>query len=116
MLNVARELGADALADEVKSISDEEVKDSAQASRQRNRIEARRWLAGVIAPRVYGNKLDLAVSVSGDAREAERRADARFLRITGTPVESVGLIIEGTSTRLPDHVPVEIKQKVLSEG
>jgi terminase small subunit-like protein len=131
MLDAARELGADALADQILSIADEDVKDSAQASRQRNRIDARRWLSGVIAPRKYGNKLNLDVNVKADPRESERRvalADARLERFgrrdamraliaelpDGPAREQLlqlhpeaapyvpPLLIEGSATRIPD--------------
>lgn len=70
----ARLAGADILADETVDIADTE--DDPQ--RAKNRIEARRWLAGVINPRRYGPRLDLNVSESPNVGEALREARNRL--------------------------------------
>ena len=63
-------LQADSMADEIELLADEpprlftdasgsERVDAGWVSWQRNRIEAKRWLATKKAPRVYGDKLEL---------------------------------------------------------
>lgn len=66
----AREEQADTLADEITAIADEkpaEVVDDKGTSRtdsgwvtwQKNRIDARKWVAAKLKPRAYGDKVDL---------------------------------------------------------
>jgi hypothetical protein len=68
----AREDRADKIADEIVAISDEaevvakydgeEVRlglDSAAVARNRLRVDARKWVAAKLKPRVYGDKLDV---------------------------------------------------------
>ncbi len=74
----ARTIACDILAEECLSISDETVDDSAAASRQRTRIEARHWLISKIRPKKYGDKLAVDLNVKGDPREAERRANEKL--------------------------------------
>ena len=72
----ARESGADMLPDEVVEIADSEP----DAQRARNRIEARKWAAGVINPRRYGPRLDMHVErikVDVPLRAALERAALR---------------------------------------
>lgn len=70
----ARTVACDELADQCISISDEPVKDSAAASRQRMRIEARHWMISKVRPKQYGDQIRVDMNVKGDPREAERRA------------------------------------------
>ena len=49
----ARETQADVIADEILSISDEEP----DPQKARVRIDARKWLAGKMRPKVYGDKV-----------------------------------------------------------
>lgn len=66
----AREEQAEHYADEIIQISDTET-DPAKA---RNRIDARKWKASKLAPKVYGDKLtldgDLNVTIPDDQLEA----------------------------------------------
>lgn len=67
----AREAQADALFDEILDIADEsahdtytddngnERTDQEVVARSRIRIDARKWMAGKLRPKVYGDKLDL---------------------------------------------------------
>ena len=52
----AREAQADALFDEILDIADEE-KDDVQRSRLR--VDSRKWMAGKLRPKKYGEKLDV---------------------------------------------------------
>lgn len=52
----AREAQADALFDEILSIADEEKED---VQRSRLRVDARKWMAGKLKPKKYGDKLEL---------------------------------------------------------
>ena len=67
----AREAQADALFDEILEIADETANDYAEGrngetvvnneaiGRSRLRVDARKWMAGKLRPKVYGEKLDL---------------------------------------------------------
>lgn len=67
----AREAQADTLADEIIDIADEtafdtkvneagnEVPNSEWISRSKLRVDARKWVAAKLKPKVYGDKLDL---------------------------------------------------------
>lgn len=83
----AREEQADTLADEIAALADEEPRmvvddkgvariDSAWVQWQKNRVDARKWVAAKLKPRKYGER----VQVAGDADsplkvEAEVQAD-----------------------------------------
>jgi hypothetical protein len=54
----ARETQADAIADEILDIADE-AEDAAKA---RVQIDARKWLAGKLRPKVYGDKVSQEIS------------------------------------------------------
>lgn len=55
----AREEQADLLAADVVDISDEAVKDAVEVARNRLRVDARKWYAGKVAPKKYGDKVAL---------------------------------------------------------
>lgn len=59
----AREAQADRMVDDILGIADEPARDAADAHMRRLRIDARKWLAAKMAPKSYGEKLELA----GDA-------------------------------------------------
>ncbi len=73
----ARELQADALFDEIQSIADDATNDwmerngadelgwqfnGEHVQRSKLRIEARKWMAGKLRPKVYGDKSEVAVT------------------------------------------------------
>lgn len=76
--DVAKDMQADALVDEVLEIADdgskdwktvttrggneEKVVDNEAVQRSRLRVDARKWLAGVLKPRKYGDKTQLELS------------------------------------------------------
>lgn len=60
----ARELQADALFDETLYISDGNANDAVDVQRARLRVDTRKWMASKLAPKRYGDKLDL--NHSGD--------------------------------------------------
>lgn len=73
----ARETQADTLFDEVLAIADQydstaDAVNPDHINRARLRIDARKWMAGKLRPKVYGDKLDLDIGgavnfvVSGD--------------------------------------------------
>ncbi len=55
----AREAQADALADDILAIAD----DDGDPKDKRVRIDARKWLAGKLKPAVYGDRLELGGEV-----------------------------------------------------
>ena len=78
----AREAQADTLADEILDIADDarndwmdrqvgedtvRVLDHEHVSRSKLRLDARRWLAGKLAPKKYGDKMALVGGDAGDA-------------------------------------------------
>ena len=54
----AREAQADLLADEIISIADEPVLFAEQVARNRLRVDARKWMAGKLRPKRYGDKVE----------------------------------------------------------
>ena len=55
----ARELQADALFDETLDIADDKAVDAVEVQRARLRVDTRKWMASKLAPKRYGDKLDL---------------------------------------------------------
>ncbi len=88
----AREAGMDAMADEILAIADETsldtkttadgktVVDQEAINRSRLRVDARKWIMSKIAPKTYGDKLDLNHSGS-IATMDESAVDARLLEL-----------------------------------
>ena len=58
----ARELGWDSIAEEIIEIADEPCETQVEVSQARNRIDSRRWLLSKIAPKKYGDRLDVSHS------------------------------------------------------
>lgn len=54
----AREAQADTLADEIQDIADEKCKDMVAVQRNKMRLDARKWLASKMKPKVYGDKVE----------------------------------------------------------
>jgi methionine synthase II (cobalamin-independent) len=69
----ARECQADAIADEILNIADE----AEDAGKARVQIDARKWLAGKLRPKVYGDKL----AVGGDPDGEPINVVARIERV-----------------------------------
>lgn len=81
----AREAQADTLADEILEIADDTSRDtiatekngeqpnSEWITRSRLRVDARKWLASKMAPKKYGEKLDLDATVKGKIETVTRR-------------------------------------------
>lgn len=81
----ARESQADALFDEILEIADDGTNDYAEGrngetvvnneaiGRSRLRVDARKWMAGKLRPKVYGDKLDLAHSGGVEITRVTRR-------------------------------------------
>lgn len=63
----AREAQADFYAEDVVDISDEAVADAVEVARNRLRIDARKWYAGKLAPKKYGDKIAHVGGDEGDA-------------------------------------------------
>jgi hypothetical protein len=74
----AREAQADLMAEEILAIADETEHDTIDTengerptnewiARSRLRVDARKWLASKMAPKKYGDKLDLDATISGKA-------------------------------------------------
>lgn len=55
----AREMQAHALAEEVLSIADGEETTSEGEQRRRVRVDARKWYTSKIAPKLYGDKMQI---------------------------------------------------------
>ncbi len=75
----AREDQADVYADEIVEISDTEE----DANRARVRIDARKWAAGKLKPKKYGDKL--ALSGDGEGSPIQVRHDVEFHIIDPAP-------------------------------
>lgn len=75
----AREDQADVFADEIIEIADTEE----DANRARVRIDARKWVAGKLRPKKYGDKL--GISGDGDGAPIQVRHDVEFHIIDAAP-------------------------------
>ena len=76
----AREAQADKMAEDILAIADDSSKDTyvdesgnvradqEVVARSKLRIDARKWLAGKMAPKKYGDKLDIDNKVSGEIK------------------------------------------------
>jgi hypothetical protein len=83
----AREMQADALFDEMLDIADESLSDSYEddngnerinhevVQRSRLRIDTRKWIAGKLRPKVYGDKIETAVNDKSVADELKALAE-----------------------------------------
>lgn len=69
----ARELQADHEFDEIKAIAD--LADPEDVNVARLRIDARKWRAGKLRPKVYGDKVDLSGNVGFSVTIAREDAD-----------------------------------------
>lgn len=58
----ARELQADSYADDISAIADD---DTIPPDDRRVRIDARKWIAGKLRPKAYGDKVDLTHAAPG---------------------------------------------------
>lgn len=83
----AREAQADFFADEITEIADTE----SDPQKARNRIDARKWAAGKLKPKLYGDRLqidgDLNVKLTDDQLDARL---AKLLGKAGTAVAAGG--------------------------
>lgn len=86
----AQEIRADLIADEVIEIADTD----ADAQRARNRIDARKWSSGKLAPKKYGDRIDLNVTTSIDVGATIAEARARLRPICDLTKTIEGEIIE----------------------
>lgn len=66
----AREAQADHLFDEIMEIADDSTED---VNRSRLKVDARKWAAGKLRPKVYGEKAEVALSGEIGVRTIERR-------------------------------------------
>jgi hypothetical protein len=57
----ARELGCHAMADEILDLSDNASTDSGAVSRDRLRVDSRRWLLARILPSIYGDRVEAQI-------------------------------------------------------
>ena len=60
----AREIQADMLADEIIEIADSCEPEAAAVAKAKARIDARKWLAARLAPKKYGDRVDVSAGVA----------------------------------------------------
>lgn len=60
----ARDVQADTIFDEILDIADEPATDGVEVQRNRLRVDARKWAASKLAPKKYGDKLELSGGTS----------------------------------------------------
>jgi len=75
LYDAAQRARSEAMADELVHIADTET----DAARARNRISARQWLASKLAPRKYGDKLEVHQTGHIDLTAVLSRVEARML-------------------------------------
>ena len=81
-LSRAREALADMLADEIVVIADTDF-----STKAKNRIDARKWFAGVIKPKTYGPRVDVSVTETINIDSARRAALERVQRSISDQLE-----------------------------
>lgn len=108
----ALECRVEAFADETVEIADTDN----DPQRARNRIGARQWYAGKIAPKRFGERLDLTVTDTTDpaALHAEGLKRARLMRDSGTgllaqPVEDAQVILPAPTDAVSVAIPADVR-------
>lgn len=77
----ARDCQADTLFEEILDIADEDALDAVAVSRNRLRVDARKWAASKLAPKKYGDKVALTGGDDGDAPiKTQAEVVLRFVR------------------------------------
>lgn len=89
----AREVQAETMAEEMLAIADDGINDTCQdadgrtivnhdvIARSRLRVDARKWLASKLAPKKYGDRLELAGEV-GVKTLTDEQIDAKLAALT----------------------------------
>lgn len=98
----AREAQADYYADEIATIADTET----DPNKARVRIDARKWAAGKLKPKVYGDKLDITGSL--DIKLPDEQVESRLAHLLRKAGAIGALGGEGTPESPPQvlqHVP-----------
>lgn len=80
--DVAREMQAEAIADEVIEIADTEP----DPQKARNRMDARRWYAGKMKPKKFGDRQTIDLSISDASKD-----DAEILAELRRHAETLGM-------------------------
>lgn len=88
----AREDQADFYAEEIIDIADEEK----DANLARVRIDARKWKAGKLKPKVYGDRLNLDQDLTVRIEPAQRRARIEQLMAKAANAGLIGVDGDGT--------------------
>lgn len=95
----ARIAQAHALAEQAISIADAPVKDHADAMRARTRVDVRKWFVAKLAPRIYGDRIQV---------EQEQTALVRHVimlpRRDGPPPAIIGGRNSLAEVQAPDHI------------
>lgn len=95
----AQTIRADLLADDVIRIADS----NADPQKARNRMNARQWLAAKLAPKTYGDRLDIAVTQTISVADALTDARARLLRpVRDQQVIEDAQVIDSQAPMLPE--------------
>lgn len=87
----AREDRADLIADEIVDISDEPAIDAAAVSRNKLRVDARKWAASKLKPRTYGEKIEL----NGTVNHRDVSDGDLLSRLAALGVPMTGIMPEG---------------------
>ncbi len=93
----AQEKRADSLVDEIPDIADNEP----DPQRARNKMDARKWFAGVVKPREYGPRLDLQVTEKADIAGARDEARRRVRPRRDLAQQLVAQVIDGQTVYAP---------------
>jgi hypothetical protein len=90
----AREAQADTLVDDIVTIADTEE----DANRARVRIDARKWTAGKMRPKVYGDRVAIGGSDDMPAIKTEE---------TGAGIAKLAAYLDAIRSRNPGDAPAE---------
>lgn len=106
---LAREQQADTLADQIDEIADTET----DPQRARNRIDARKWKAGKLRPKVYGDRLQLDGDLNVTLTESQ--LESRLAHLLGKAGAVAALGGEGAASEAP-QIPLALPADGPSEA
>jgi hypothetical protein len=96
--------GADYLADEIIEIADEPVRGMDQVSRNKLRIDTRKWIAAKLKPRTYGERTQVDVTV--EERISDEEMDRRLRYLIGK-LKKDKVFSSGVKEELSSVIPLD---------
>jgi hypothetical protein len=108
----AKSDAADYLAEEIILIADEPVKGMDQVSRNKLRVDTRKWIASKLKPKKYGERqqLDVTIEEKLSDEELDRRLSMLFKRTGMTPLD-LQAYVQRSAIPAPSPAPDTTEQE-----